>query len=257
MSGRPSILRTAALLCAAHARRVLLRRNPFWADGMEQEAHHIDDDWSALQWALGCVCASYAEILKAKRFFIPFVARLSLAAIILRYALNGPLSALIGDLECHLYDLPHGVHDPVALYFFYRHFLFTPIAMVGRCDYWTDAAIPFPLLLRVIQAGLGSLYLAAGLRIVQGRASAFPLFLGTFAAYLVLTALRSFVPVAIHNNLSWYEFMPWHDNMSWFWNNSGVRQMMVSQAWDTWWRLIVCLCIALVVSLDNKRKIAR
>jgi hypothetical protein len=76
MSARPSILRSAALLCAAHARRVLLRRNQFWADGMEQEAHHIDDDWSALQWALGCVSASYAEVLKAERFFIPVLARI-------------------------------------------------------------------------------------------------------------------------------------------------------------------------------------
>jgi len=98
MSGRPSILRSAALLCAGHARRVLLRRNPFWADGMEQEAYHIDDDWSALQWALGCVCASYSEVLKAERFFIPVLARLCLAAICLREALNG-LDWMIGMLE--------------------------------------------------------------------------------------------------------------------------------------------------------------
>src|SRR5580698_4719269 len=103
MSARPSILRSAALFCAAHARRVLLRRNPFWADGMQQEARHIDDDWSALQWALGCVFASYAEVLKAERFFIPVLARLCLAAITLRYALD-PLSGLIAALECHLYD---------------------------------------------------------------------------------------------------------------------------------------------------------
>ena len=119
MSARPSILRSAALLSAAHARRVLLSRNPFWADGMEQEARHIDDDWSALQWALGCVCASYAEVLKAERFFVPFVARLCLAAITLFYA-QQPLSGMIAALECHLYGVP----DPVALEFVYRHFFF-------------------------------------------------------------------------------------------------------------------------------------
>jgi hypothetical protein len=247
MSARPSIPRSAALLCAAHARRVLLRRNQFWADGMEQEAHHIDDDWSALQWALGCVCASYAEVLKAERFFFPFVARLCLAAIALFYA-QQLLSGLIAALECHLYDLPHGVPDPVALLFVYRHFFFTPVAMTGDMCIRLDA-IHFPLLRHAIQAGGGSLYLAAGLRVVQGRASAFPLVFGAFVASLLAIAVAQFIPGVMYDNLARY------DNLSWYWNHSG-HHTMVSIAWNTWWRLIFCLCIGLVVSLDDKRKIA-
>ena len=249
MSGRPSILRSAAFLCAAHARRVLLRRNQFWADGMEQEAHHIDDDWSALQWALGCVSASYAEVLKAERFFVPLVARLCLAAITLFYA-QQPLSGLIAALECHLYDLPHGVPDPVGIVFVYRHFFFTPVPNTGRICFALDAT-DFPLLMHVIQAGMGSLYLAAALRIVQGRASAFPLFFGAFVVSLLAIVLVQFVPVLTYDNLSWY------DNLSRDWKNSVFRQHMISIAWNTSWRLIVCLCIGLVFSLDNKRKIAR
>jgi hypothetical protein len=248
MSGRPSILRSAALLCAAHARRVLLRRNQFWADGMEQEAHHIDDDWSALQWELGCVCASYAEVLKAERFFVPFVARLCLAAITLFYA-QQPLSGMIGALECHLYDLPHGVPDPVALEFVYRHFFFASVPNTGRICFGLDF-IPFPLLMHVIQAVGGSLYLAAGLRIVQGRASAFPLFFGAVVACLLATPLLQFVPVVpgVMN-----------DHPSWYWKHTAFQYhaVMVDIAWNTSWRLIVCLCIGLVVYLDNKRKIAR
>lgn len=249
MSARPSILRSAALLCAAHARRVLLRRNQFWADGMEQEAHHIDDDWSALQWALGCVSASYAEVLKAERFFIPVLARICLAAISLREALNG-LDWLIAMLECHLYDLPHGIPDPVALTFFYRHFLLTPVAMSSgdRCIR-IDAV---PLLMRAIQAGAGSLYLAAGLRVIQGRASAFPLFFGAVVASLLANIVAHFIPGAIYGATSWYwEYSPWLRDavISWAW----------SWAWSTYtlWRLIVCLCIGLAVILDDKRKIAR
>lgn len=241
MSGHPSIVRSAALLCAAHARRVLLRRNPFWADGMEQEAHHIDDDWNALQWALGCVFASYAEVLKAERFFIPFLARLYLAAISLRYALDA-LSGPIAALECHLYDQPHGVRYPVALLFFYRHFLFTPVAITGQlCVRW-DAR---PLLIHAISVGAGGLYLAAGLRVVQGRASAFPLFFGALVAPLLAFAVAQFVPGA------------WYYNPSGYWKYSVLwHHTMVSMAWNTWWRLVFCLCIGLIVSLDDRRKAA-
>jgi hypothetical protein len=239
MSARPSILRSAALLCAVHARRVLLRRNQFWADGMEQEAHHIDDDWSALQWALGCVCASYAEVLKAERFFVPFVARLFLAAITLYYA-QQPLSGMIAALECHLYDLPHGVPDPVALLFVYRHFFFTPVAMTGDMCIRYDALLPW---MPGIQAGVGSLYLAAGLRVVQGRASAFPLFFAAIVAALLANTVANSVLLGNWPDESWYSVL-WHHTI-------------VSMAWVTCWRLIVCLCIGLVVSLDDKRKIAR
>ncbi len=242
MSAHPSILRSAALLCAAHARRVLLRRNPFWADGMQQEAHHIDDDWSALQWALGCVFASYAEVLKAERFLVPFVARLFLAAISLREALNG-LDWMIAMLECHLYEQPHGVPHPVALMFVYHHFLFTPAAVTGATCIQIDA---LPLWWRAIQTGVGSLFLAAGLRVVQGRASAVPLFFGALVAFPLAHAVAISVPGIAYDNPPWY----WKDSGFWY-------HVVVEEASVTSWRLIVCLCIGLVVYLHNKRKIAR
>ena len=241
MSGRPSILRSAALLCAVHARRVLLRRRQFWADGMGLEAHHIDDDWSALQWALGCIFASYAEVLKAERFFIPVLARLCLAAISLRYALNG-LDWMIAMLECHLYDQPHGVPYPVALMFVYHHFLFTPAANTGIACIRIDA---LPLWWRAIQTGVGSLCLAAGLRTAQSRASAFPLFFGALVATRLARAVALSVPGIAFANPPW----SWKDSV--FWHS------VFSEAWFIWWQLIVCLCIGLVVYLNNKRKIAR
>jgi hypothetical protein len=244
MSARPSILRSAALLCAAHARRVLLRRNQFWADGMQQEAHHIDDDWSALQWALGCVFASYAEVLNAERFFVPFVARLCLAAISLREALKG-LDWMIAMLECHLYDQPHGVSYPAGILFVYRHFFFTTDFTRVTCI-GIDAP---PLWWRAIQAGIGSLYLAAGLRVVQGRASAFPLFFAALVASPLAHAVAIAVKpggIALYNQPLWY----WMESR-FFW-----YRIVIEEASVTSWRLIVCLCIGLVVILDNKRKIA-
>jgi PadR family transcriptional regulator PadR len=59
------------------------------------------------------------------------------------------------------------------------------------------------------------------------------------------------VTLVMNDNLSWYDALSWH------WNDSALRPHMVSVAWNTCWKLIVCLCIGLVVSLDNRRKTAR
>src|SRR3954464_14163982 len=61
MNRHISLVRRMALLLVAHARRLMLPKQAFWADGMLQEVHHIADDWAAFYWAMGCVFASYRK----------------------------------------------------------------------------------------------------------------------------------------------------------------------------------------------------
>ena len=61
MTKPASRLRRLALIVVGHARRVLMRKEMSWAEGMEHEVHHIEDDRRALGWALGCTFASYKE----------------------------------------------------------------------------------------------------------------------------------------------------------------------------------------------------
>ncbi|HWY61832.1 MAG TPA: hypothetical protein VNW15_08035 [Rhizomicrobium sp.] len=68
---------------------------------MEQEAQHIQNDWSALNWALGCVFASYLEITKTVDFF-KGAARIFLATLILYFSCEnflGPVQALLCYLQ--------------------------------------------------------------------------------------------------------------------------------------------------------------
>ena len=76
-----SALRRVAFVLVGHARRVLMRKEMSWAEGMEHEVHHIEDDRRALSWALGCTFASYKEAFALDASVTYVIKVLLLAAI--------------------------------------------------------------------------------------------------------------------------------------------------------------------------------
>lgn len=57
--------RRIAKAIVVHAGRMMPPSRAAWAAAMAEELHHIEDDGSALRWALGCVVTSYVERMKA------------------------------------------------------------------------------------------------------------------------------------------------------------------------------------------------
>ena len=44
-----------------HAANVLPESRSDWAQAMNNELEHVEDDFAALRWATGCILASYIE----------------------------------------------------------------------------------------------------------------------------------------------------------------------------------------------------
>jgi hypothetical protein len=61
MSSNATFLGWIARRLAAHAAGVLPRERADWARAMQNEIAHFPTGWAALQWAAGCVIASYVE----------------------------------------------------------------------------------------------------------------------------------------------------------------------------------------------------
>jgi hypothetical protein len=59
------MLRSLASLLGRHARRALPPSRAKWADAIQRETEHLEDDWQALRWASGSVVAAYRERLGA------------------------------------------------------------------------------------------------------------------------------------------------------------------------------------------------
>jgi hypothetical protein len=100
MNAVPRRRRLAATLCR-HAAGVLPDSSP-WAQAMRRELDYIANDRAALDWALGCVIASYRIALAARAAAgIGWLRRLfqaqNPAALVLRHAaLSGALMLAIG-----------------------------------------------------------------------------------------------------------------------------------------------------------------
>jgi hypothetical protein len=62
--GSTSVQHRIANRLVRHAARVLPPKREHWANAMAAELAHIPDGSAALQWALGCVLASYSERIK-------------------------------------------------------------------------------------------------------------------------------------------------------------------------------------------------
>ena len=63
MTAGPSRWRRCAVRLARHSAWVLPGAGSPWADAMRHELAYIEDDPTALRWALGCVVASYSARL--------------------------------------------------------------------------------------------------------------------------------------------------------------------------------------------------
>jgi hypothetical protein len=55
------LLRRVALALSVHAGKMLPPERLTWAQAMSSELDHIEGDFEALRWALGCVFAGYME----------------------------------------------------------------------------------------------------------------------------------------------------------------------------------------------------
>lgn len=65
MSDRSSPARRVAYRLAKHASGVMPRERSAWAEAMLSDMAHIESDGEALNWALGCLMASYSERIRS------------------------------------------------------------------------------------------------------------------------------------------------------------------------------------------------
>ena len=54
-----SLARDISAALVSHAQTVMPENRSFWAAGMVNELHHIEDDGAALRWAVGGVMTAY------------------------------------------------------------------------------------------------------------------------------------------------------------------------------------------------------
>ena len=178
MNVRRSIPRQFALIAAAHAKRILAKRNAFWAEGMEQETHYIDDDWSALRWALGCVCASYMETSKAKGPLLTSPIRIFLAGLIFYFSCEnflGPVQALL----CYMQ-----VSKPAS-----QLLTFFPIERT-MCITWPA----IPMVIQITSLVAGALYLVSALLLFRNVILSIRWFIVAFAVGSIAFVVEQGLP---------------------------------------------------------------
>jgi hypothetical protein len=92
MTTPPNIARRIAAMLVDRAARWLPARRSEWGDAMREELHHVKSHRRALEWALGCVLASFTERVRAMS-----VSRLGVSrwvAVLEWLVCFGPLTAL-------------------------------------------------------------------------------------------------------------------------------------------------------------------
>jgi hypothetical protein len=93
MSVLPGRWRRRAVKLAQHASWALPGAQSPWAEAMRRELDYIEDDRTALHWALGCVLASY----KARLAGLPGMrGRVRRGAVLRHAATSGALMLVIG-----------------------------------------------------------------------------------------------------------------------------------------------------------------
>lgn len=178
MNGHRSLLRRAALMFAAHAKRIFLKRSAFWADGMEHEAHYIQNDWSALSWAVGCVFASYVEWTKLVDF-LGYSIKIFLAGLILYFSCENflvPVQALLCQLQLSKPALQLLVLFPIER---------------SMCIPWPVV----PVWMQVTSLVAGALYVTSAWKLVRNRPS-IRWFIPGFAAGSIALMLERALPTA-------------------------------------------------------------
>jgi hypothetical protein len=171
MSVRPSFPRRIALALMGHAARVLPSARAPWAEAMQHEIHHIENDLEALMWAAGCVLAGYVERSRVMSVLNSDLARALLALLIGCEAFS-MLFATVLTAAWRLHDL----EDAAFLGAFtpgddYRRF----IPLMNATPWWIHA----------LWVSAAVLFVVSALQLLRQRRAAFPLFA---AAWVLGTA---------------------------------------------------------------------
>jgi hypothetical protein len=162
MSGHLSFPRRIALALMKHAAKVLPSARSPWAEAMQQEIYHIENDLEALTWTVGCVLASYVERSRVMSVINQDFSRALLALLIGGEALS-MLFATILTAAYRLHDL-----DTAA-------FLgaFTPGDDYHRLIPLMDAT---PWWIHALWVAAAVLFVTSALQLLRKRSAAFPLF---------------------------------------------------------------------------------
>ncbi len=163
--------RRFALGLVRHAARVLPRARKSWADAMEHEVRHLEEDRDALSWAVGCVRAGYSERVKAMKVIDSWPVRWLLVAVIGCNALDTLFAPILAVAwRSH--------HLGVAAFLGgftpgddYRRFIPLMDALPG----WVIA----------LQCIAGALFLVSAWKVLRDRRAAF----APFAAALILAVV--------------------------------------------------------------------
>ena len=179
MSSRPNCTRRIALALMSHAAQVLPSARSKWAEAMQHEIHHIENDREALTWATGCVLAGYVERSRVMSFMNRGLARGALVLSIGCEALS-MLFATALTVACRL----HYVGGAVFLGRFtpgddYRRF----IPLMDATPWWIHA----------LWVTAGILLFACAVQLLRKRRAAFLL----FAAAWVLGAAGNLIPQSL------------------------------------------------------------
>jgi len=84
----PTRMRRLAFCLTTFAGKCLPPAQRPWADAMRAELHHVEGDWEALRWSLGCIVASQVQRFRAEPLLEKLPVRLIVFAIFLQEVFN-------------------------------------------------------------------------------------------------------------------------------------------------------------------------
>ena len=106
MSTRTPLMRQLAFALIAHAKKTMPHSRSPWADAMQHELQHIEDDLEALSWAAGCVIASYIEKKRGRKMDQSFGTMARKPSAFVPLAMSLTALALLGG--AYAYGLAQG-----------------------------------------------------------------------------------------------------------------------------------------------------
>ena len=173
--------RRCAVYLVRHAAGVLPQARTTWADAMEHEVRHVEDDREALRWAVGCVRAGYSERIEAMRIVDSWIVRWLLALVI----------------GCNALDT---LFAPVLTLAWRSHHLeiaaflggFTPGDDYRRFIPLMDA---LPGWVAALQCVAAALFLLSAWKLLRNRRSAFAPFAAALLLALVTWRIERRIPV--------------------------------------------------------------
>lgn len=167
------MIRRFATRLVAHAARVLGRSS--WGEAMKSELAHIDGDFEALRWAIGCVIASYVERTRVMDLLRTPAARAFLALAIftqvLAFLFATVLTLAVRFNEVRLATFL-GTFTPGDDY---RRF----IPLIDATPWWIHA----------LWVTASALFLVSAIALILDRSAAF----GAFAAAWVLGSIGNWI----------------------------------------------------------------